>query len=85
MLLIQNLFFYPAQTTVRKPTMQQNFTVTGMTCGHCEKAVTRAILQADPQAKVTIDRAQNQVAVETTQPRETLAKAIAEEGYAVAA
>jgi copper chaperone len=85
MLLIQNLFFNPAQTTLRKPTMQQNFIVTGMTCGHCEKAVTRAILQADPQAKVTIDRAQNQVAVETTQARETLAKAIAEEGYAVAA
>ena len=65
--------------------MQQNFTVTGMTCGHCEKAVTRALLQADPQAQVTIDRAQNLVAVESTQPRETLSKAIAEEGYAVAA
>ena len=65
--------------------MNHIFTVTGMTCGHCEKAVTRAILQADPQAQVTIDRAQNLVAVESTQPRETLSKAIAEEGYAVAA
>lgn len=65
--------------------MTQTFTVTGMTCGHCEKAVTRAIQEADPQAQVTIDRTQNKVDVESTQPRDTLAKAIAEEGYAVAA
>ena len=65
--------------------MHQTFTVTGMTCGHCEKAVTRAIQDADPQAQVTIDRTQNKVDVESTQARETLAKAIAEEGYAVAA
>lgn len=65
--------------------MHQTFTVTGMTCGHCEKAVTRAIQDADPQAQVTIDRNQNKVDVESTQPRDTLAKAIAEEGYAVAA
>ena len=65
--------------------MNQIFTVTGMTCGHCEKAVTRAVLQADPQAQVHIDRAQNRVEVQSGQPRETLAQAIAEEGYAVAA
>ncbi len=65
--------------------MHQTFTVTGMTCGHCEKAVTRAIQDADPQAQVTIDRSHNKVDVESTQPRDTLAKAIAEEGYAVAA
>jgi copper chaperone len=64
--------------------MNQTFTVTGMTCGHCEKAVTRAILQADPQAQVQIDRAQNRVEVASEQPREALAQAIAEEGYAVA-
>ena len=65
--------------------MNQTFTVTGMTCGHCEKAVTRAIKQADPQAEVTIDRAANQVQVQSEQAREVLAQAIAEEGYAVAA
>lgn len=65
--------------------MNQTFQVTGMTCGHCEKAVTRAIKQADPQAEVKIDRSQNKVDVQSEQPRETLARAIAEEGYAVAA
>jgi len=65
--------------------MNQTFTVTGMTCGHCEKAVTRAIKQVDLQAEVTIDRAANQVQVQSVQAREVLAQAIAEEGYAVAA
>ena len=61
------------------------YQVTGMTCGHCEKAVTRALQQVDPQAQIAIDRAQNSVQVESNQPREALAHAIAEEGYAVAA
>ncbi len=65
--------------------MNQTFTVTGMTCGHCEKAVTRAVKQLDPQAEVKIDRPANRVEVVSEQPREALASAIAEEGYAVAA
>lgn len=65
--------------------MNQTFTVSGMTCGHCEKAVTRALKQIDPQAEVKIDRPQNRVDVVSNQPREALAHAIAEEGYAVAA
>ncbi len=63
--------------------MNQSFTVTGMTCGHCEKAVMQAIKQADPQAQVSINRAANAVTVQSDQAREVLAKAIAEEGYAV--
>lgn len=61
------------------------YTVTGMTCGHCEKSVTRALKQLDPQAEVRIDRSRNLVEVQSQQPREALAQAIAEEGYAVAA
>ncbi len=63
----------------------QTFTVQGMTCGHCERAVQTAIKTLDPQAEVRIDRAQNLVEVNTTQPREAVAAAIREEGYAVAA
>ena len=65
--------------------MNQIFTVTGMTCGHCEKAVARAVKQLDPQAEVRIDRPNNKVAVESGQPRDALARVIAEEGYAVTA
>ncbi len=64
--------------------MNQTFEVTGMTCDHCEKAVTRAIKQLDPAAEVGIDRAHNKVQVQSEQPREALAKVIAEEGYNVA-
>lgn len=64
--------------------MNQIFTVEGMTCGHCEKAVTKALLALDAQAKVVIDRAQNKVQVESEQAREALARAIADEGYRVA-
>ncbi len=65
--------------------MNQTFTVQGMTCGHCERAVTQAVKQVDPQADVKIDRVTGQVDVRSNAARETLAKAIAEEGYAVAA
>ena len=64
--------------------MQQQFTVTGMTCGHCEAAVTRAIKQLDGGAQVRIDREAKLVEVDSAQPREALAAAIREEGYTVA-
>ena len=64
--------------------MQQQFTVTGMTCGHCEAAVARAVKQLDGGAQVRIDRAANWVQVDSAQPREAIAAAIREEGYAVA-
>ncbi|MCZ2088945.1 MAG: cation transporter [Burkholderiales bacterium] len=66
--------------------MNQTFTVTGMTCGHCEASVKRALLQLDPGAQVQIDRSQNKVEVSgSQQSREALAAAIREEGYDVAA
>jgi copper chaperone len=74
-----------SSTTPKDLSMNQVFNVQGMTCGHCEKAVTTAIKLIDPQAEVRIDRSQNRVEVNTTQTREALAEAIREEGYQVAA
>ena len=65
--------------------MEHHLTVTGMTCGHCEKAVTQAIEQLDAKAQVRIDRAANRVDVESTAAREALVQAITDEGYQVAA
>ncbi|MDO9250289.1 heavy-metal-associated domain-containing protein [Hydrogenophaga sp.] len=65
--------------------MNQVFSVQGMTCGHCEKAVIAAVKTLDPQAEVRIDRSQNLVEVQTEQPRDAVAAAISEEGYTVAA
>ena len=63
--------------------MNHLFTVTGMTCGHCEKAVTAAIVRLDPQALVEIERSANKVQVQSEQSHEALAQAIVEEGYVV--
>lgn len=63
--------------------MNQVFTVEGMTCGHCEKAVIKALMQLDPQAKVAVDRTQNKVEVNSAQSRDALVNAIADEGYKV--
>jgi copper chaperone len=65
--------------------MNQSFDVKGMTCGHCQRAVTQAIKSLDPAAEVKVDLASGKVEVQTTQPREAVAGAIAEEGYTVAA
>ena len=48
------------------------------------QAGVHASAVVDPAAQVRIDRAQNQVVVQSDAPREQLARAIAEEGYAVA-
>jgi copper chaperone len=63
----------------------ETFQVEGMTCGHCEKAVTTAIRTLDPQAEVRIDRSQSRVDVQSSQPRAAIAEAIREEGYQVVA
>ncbi|WP_353237316.1 cation transporter [Limnohabitans sp.] len=65
--------------------MNQIFKVEGMTCGHCEKAVTKALLALDAQAKVVIDRTQDTVQVDSEKTRQALANAIADEGYRVIA
>ncbi len=41
------------------------FTVSGMTCGGCIKAVTKAIQSADPQAQVKVDLDSQTIELET--------------------
>lgn len=65
--------------------MDQTFNVQGMTCGHCERAVTQAVRSVDADAQITIDLTTGRVQVQSDQPRETIAAAIVEEGYAVTA
>ncbi|WP_428311912.1 heavy-metal-associated domain-containing protein [Hydrocarboniphaga sp.] len=57
--------------------------IKGMTCGHCVRAVTRAVQGLDPAAKVDIDLASGRARIETAQPADRVAAAIREEGYAV--
>ena len=64
--------------------MNHHFEVKGMTCGHCEMAVKKAIVRLDPEAKVEIDRGTGKVDVHSSKSREDIAHAIADEGYQVA-
>lgn len=63
--------------------MNHIFTVEGMTCGHCEKAISKALLASDAHAKISIDRNLNRVEVSSNLARELFAQAMADEGYRV--
>jgi len=58
-----------------------NLMVTGMTCGHCEKAVKQAIKDVDANATIEITRTENLVIVDTAETTETIVAAITAEGY----
>ena len=58
-----------------------NLMVTGMTCGHCEKAVKQAIKDVDENATIEIKRTENLVIVDTAETTETIVAAITAEGY----
>ena len=57
------------------------FTLPAISCGHCVRAVTEAVTEVDPQARVEVDLASKRVAIESTREREPLARALAEAGY----
>lgn len=60
----------------------QNFEVSGMTCGHCVRAVTEAVHGVDAAAKVEVDLPGGRVTVrEETASPDRIAQALASEGY----
>jgi len=63
--------------------MNEVFLVTGMSCGHCEMAIKKAILRLDPEAKVDIDRDAGTVNIHSSKSRDELALAIEDEGYTI--
>ena len=62
----------------------QSFKVSGMTCGHCVRAVTDAIKSVDAAATVDVDLAVGRVSVGNhTVSSDRIADAITAEGYTV--
>ena len=59
----------------------QVFSVEGMTCGHCVRAVTQGVQSQDPAASVKVDLAAKEVGVESRLSAEQVIEAITEEGY----
>ena len=58
--------------------------VSGMTCGGCINAVTRAIQAQDPQAKVQADLASQTVNLVTTLSEAQASQLITDAGFPVA-
>ena len=59
------------------------FKVEGMTCAHCQRAVTNAVHQIDPLATVNVELATGVVETNSQAQTERLADAIRAEGYQV--
>ncbi|CRM07835.1 copper chaperone CopZ [Pseudomonas sp. FH4] len=59
----------------------QIFSVEGMTCGHCVRAVTQAVQAKDPAASVNVNLAAKEVGVESRLSPDEVISLITEEGY----
>lgn len=57
--------------------------VGGMSCNHCVRAVTQALQELDPAARVEVDLAAGQVRVASKATAAQVAAAISEAGYEV--
>lgn len=57
------------------------FNIPSMSCGHCVKAVTQAVQEVDPQAKVDVNLDTKIVQVDSTAERQKIVSALAEAGY----
>ena len=63
----------------------QHFDVKGMTCQHCVRAVTQAVQDQDPEAKVEVDLKTGQVNVQSGLAPDVIIGLIGTEGYAAKA
>lgn len=66
-------------------TFSATFSVTGMSCGHCVSAVTRAVQQVDAGANVQVDLDKQTVAVTGGASADAVKAAIEQAGYPVKA
>ena len=58
-----------------------NYTVEGMTCGHCVRAITHAVQAKDSAADVQVDLGAGEVRVASRLDSTQVLEAIREEGY----
>jgi copper chaperone len=61
----------------------QTLFVTGMTCGGCTKAVTRAIQMQDARATVQVDLDSQKVEIDSKLSREALITIVTDAGFPV--
>jgi copper chaperone len=73
-------------TTTLVATVGQRFTVTGMTCGHCEMAVTTELSKLPGVTRVEVDLATGTVITESVDilPVDVVGAAVDDAGYELA-
>lgn len=59
----------------------QALKITGMTCGHCAQAVTKALQKVAGVTAVDLDLAQGRARVSGDAPQAALIRAVTDEGY----
>ena len=64
----------------------QNFTVVGMTCGHCVSSVTEEVTEIAGVSNVDVDLASGNVTVTSSEPisDDAIRAAVEEAGYSLA-
>jgi copper chaperone len=60
------------------------FDIPAISCSHCVRAVTEAVHEVDPKARVDVELATKQVRVQTDAARADLVAALTQAGYAPA-
>jgi copper chaperone len=63
--------------------MQTTFTVPDLACAACVATIDRAVLEIDPQAKISADPQTKLVQIESELPVATLATTIRAAGYTI--
>lgn len=61
----------------------QRYRVSGMTCGHCSKSVTRSVEALPSVERALVDLDQSELTVEGTADEQEIRTAVTEAGYAV--
>lgn len=59
--------------------------IPAISCGHCARAITDAILELDPQAQVQVDIDRKTAAIDTRADAASVTARLTEEGYPPAA
>lgn len=57
------------------------FNVPDMSCGHCRRAIEKAVEEADPMAELSFDMEARQIEAETELSPEALMTVLKEAGY----
>jgi copper chaperone len=81
--LIQGIIYWKIKKA--KGNRMHTLFVSGMTCGGCIKAITRAVQMQDARATVQVDLNSQKVEIESRLDREALITIIADAGFPLAA